>query len=188
MEVKMAKTGWIKVKSVVILKTPFFTLYRRDFCRPDGSLIKDYYLMEKPESVHIIPIKRDGKVVLLKHYRPGPNKFSLELPAGYIKDNETLEEACQRELIEETGYRAQHFLYVSDFTEDTSRVIGYRCHLFIAYELNKAEKRDFTPETKDIEITEMPLKKAIRKIEKTKKKDLILTAGLLLAQRITQRH
>lgn len=144
--------------------------------------------MERPGSVYIVPIKRDGKVVLLKHYRPGPNEFSLELPAGYIKDNETLEEACQRELTEETGYRAQHFLYVSDFTEDTSRVIGYRCHLFIAYELDKTGERNLTPELKDIEVIEMSSEGAIRKIEKTKKKDLIFTAGLLLAQRIVQRH
>jgi len=48
----------------------------------------------------------DGYVAMIEHYKHGAGMTSLELPAGYIEDGETVEAAARRELLEETGYVA----------------------------------------------------------------------------------
>ena len=59
--------------------------------------------------VGIVAITNDREVVLVEQYRPAVNQNVIELPAGLAGDiagaeQETLVEAAQRELLEETGY------------------------------------------------------------------------------------
>jgi ADP-ribose pyrophosphatase len=61
--------------------------------------------------VAIVPVTRDGRLVLVEQYRAPVAGHVIELPAGLAGDvagteNERLEEAARRELLEETGYRA----------------------------------------------------------------------------------
>lgn len=178
----MKSRKWKKISSKVILKTRFFKLFQKAFRRPNGSIIKNYHLIEKPESVHIVAVTQDGKVILIKHYRPGTDEIMTEIPAGTIHNNETPQSACQRELREETGYKADNVLEISCLTQDTSRFTGYSCHLFLAQNLTKVKDQKLNVETKEIEVIEINLQEALQMIEKGQIKDLLTIAGLLLAQ------
>jgi len=189
----MKNIGWKELTSKLLLETPFFKLHRKDFQRPDGTVIQDYYLMEKPFHVHIVALTEDRKVVLIKHYRPGTGTTELELPAGYVKPGENLETACQRELLEETGYTAKLFQEVSNFAQDSSRFIGYTGHLFLARNLTKASEEvlsgDSEKESMEIEgMMEIGLEKALEMVDKGEIKDLIAIAGLFSAQRFLTQH
>lgn len=50
------------------------------------------------------PDSRSDEVVLQKQFRPPVGGVCIEMPAGLIDANETIEEAATRELQEETGY------------------------------------------------------------------------------------
>lgn len=54
--------------------------------------------------VIVVPFTNDGRVLLIRQYRPAVNKSVVELPAGLIEPGEEVISACRRELIEETGY------------------------------------------------------------------------------------
>lgn len=60
--------------------------------------------------VVMVPVTADGELVLVEQYRVPVRSRVLELPAGLAGDadhrDESLESAAQRELFEETGYRA----------------------------------------------------------------------------------
>jgi len=64
--------------------------------------------------VVIVAITPDDKVVFIEQFRPALAANEIELPAGLAGDvagqeEEELAEAARRELVEETGYDAQHF-------------------------------------------------------------------------------
>ena len=184
----MKNRKWKELNSEVVLDAPFFKLRKGDYQRPDGSIVKDYYLIEKPSHVHIIALKDDGKVVLIRHYRPGTEEISIELPAGYIREGEVPEAASQRELAEETGYKAGNFLELCNFSQDTSRIIGYTGHFFLARSLTQVKIGELTGDSREeaaeIEGTVgISFEKAIRMVKKGEIKDVITIAGLLLAQR-----
>jgi ADP-ribose pyrophosphatase len=63
--------------------------------------------------VVIVPMTKDGKVVLVEQFRRPVEAQVIEWPAGLVNDktshhSETLEAAARRELLEETGYEAEH--------------------------------------------------------------------------------
>ncbi len=72
---------------------------------PDGQE-KAYPVMALGGSVGILPFLPDDRVILLRQYRHITRDFSWEVPGGGILPDELPEEAAQRELREESGYRA----------------------------------------------------------------------------------
>lgn len=75
---------------------------------PNGKSIRHTTIIH-PGAAVILPITDDGDILLLRQFRPSLNKWILELPAGTIEGDESPIECARRELIEETGYSAQHF-------------------------------------------------------------------------------
>ncbi len=58
-----------------------------------------------PPSVVLIPIDDDGRVVLIRQYRPSVGRDLWELPAGTLDEGEAPEHAAARECEEEIGVR-----------------------------------------------------------------------------------
>ena len=62
--------------------------------------------------VAIVPLTPDDRLVLVEQYRPPVDRMVIELPAGLAGDmageeDERLEQAARRELLEETGYQTR---------------------------------------------------------------------------------
>lgn len=62
----------------------------------------------------IVALTQHDEILLVQQYRPPIGQNSLELPAGLIDDGEgengeSALEAAKRELLEETGYIAEHW-------------------------------------------------------------------------------
>lgn len=68
--------------------------------------------------VAITALTDDGKLLLEEQHRPPVQAECLELPAGLVGDDgdaeETLEAAARRELLEETGYEARHWTFLTE--------------------------------------------------------------------------
>lgn len=56
------------------------------------------------DAVSIVPITRDGNLVLIREFRYPLNSWVVGLPAGLVEPGEDLAVAVDRELREETGY------------------------------------------------------------------------------------
>jgi 8-oxo-dGTP pyrophosphatase MutT (NUDIX family) len=69
---------------------------------PNGS-VHDVAIVRHPPSVVLIPVQDDGRVVLIRQYRPSLGTILWELPAGSVNPGETPESAAARECEEEIG-------------------------------------------------------------------------------------
>jgi len=87
---------------------------------PDGHVAPREYLRH-PGAVMMIPLLDDGRLVLERQYRYPLRRSFIEFPAGKIDEGESLLGCAQRELLEETGYRAREWTYLGDF----HNAIGY---------------------------------------------------------------
>lgn len=100
------KKHWTRINTEEIFKSPFFR-FRRDEARlPDGRICPRYYVIEFNDWVNIVPITKDGRVVLVSQYRHAVEDVCLEIPGGALDPHEkgSHEAAARRELVEETGY------------------------------------------------------------------------------------
>lgn len=65
-----------------------------------------YDLVQHPDSVSIVPLTHDGRLIFVSQQRLGAGKALLEFPAGVMEPDETPEACAARELREETGFAA----------------------------------------------------------------------------------
>ncbi|MBQ1333165.1 MAG: NUDIX hydrolase [Lachnospiraceae bacterium] len=55
----------------------------------------------------IVPVTKDGKIILVRQWRNALDRYTWEIPAGKREGDEDYAVCAARELEEETGYRAE---------------------------------------------------------------------------------
>lgn len=112
----------------------------RDTIRlPDGSEATREYILH-PGAVMVIPQLPDGRLLLERQYRYPLHRVFIEFPAGKLEAGEDPLECAQRELLEETGYTAQHWEYLGVLHP----IISYtdeEIKLFLAKDLSAGEAK-----------------------------------------------
>ncbi|MHA7248750.1 NUDIX hydrolase [Arthrobacter tecti] len=106
------------------------TIDRDTYEEPD-STISDWDIIAGRDSAASLAFTPGGThVVLFEQFRVGPAQTLLELPGGYLVEDEDPVPAARRELLEETGYEAAGTYYAgSEWWAANSR---RRKHLVIA--------------------------------------------------------
>lgn len=92
------------VKSTTNIFTgPAFSVDSSTLEYPDGRQIRRDIVKHKPVVVMLVHDMTNDKYLVEREYRSGVNAVTGGLPAGYIDDGETPEQAAIREIAEETG-------------------------------------------------------------------------------------
>ena len=82
-----------------------------------------YYMVRSSDCVTVLATTTEGKILLIRQYRPVLDRYSLELPSGHTDDgDESPEAAARRELLEETGYRAERLELLGVLDPDVGRL------------------------------------------------------------------
>ncbi|MBI3360655.1 MAG: NUDIX hydrolase [Chloroflexi bacterium] len=86
---------------------------REDIAELPNGHTTIYGVCEFGQCVGVLPFVDADHVLMLRQYRyPQRESHRWEMPTGGVRPGETPEEAAQRELMEEAGYRARRLAMV----------------------------------------------------------------------------
>ena len=94
--------------STELLKGHFLHAFRDTVELPDGSSTTREYIVH-PGAVMVVALLDNGHVVQERQYRYPMGRVMTEFPAGKLDAGEPSLVCAQRELLEETGYRAREW-------------------------------------------------------------------------------
>jgi ADP-ribose diphosphatase len=117
-------------RSRTIYKGRAVTLKVETLVEP-GGVRAEREVVCHPGSVVMLPCFPDGRVLLVRQYRNAARQSLWELPAGTLEPREPPRHAAQRELAEETGFRARSLKHLCDFFPSPG-VLNEKMHLFEA--------------------------------------------------------
>ncbi len=124
----MQDQGWKTIKQDYVYKNAWCAFRVDEVELPDGATL-EYGVLESGGFVAVLPVTDDGRVVLVRQWRQPLGDFTLELPSGGVDAEEEPRKAAERELLEETGYRAEGLEPLVSFHTSTGRSTEV-CHLF----------------------------------------------------------
>lgn len=106
---------------------------RRDRARsPRTGREFDFYVLQTPDWVQVVPLAADGRLVLVRQYRHGSRAVGLEVPGGLLDvDDPSPAHAATRELAEETGYAGGDLLALGACWPQPA-LLSNRVHFFLA--------------------------------------------------------
>jgi ADP-ribose pyrophosphatase len=94
------------LKSEILYQGKVFRLQRDTVIEP-GGVEAERDIIVHPGSVVVLPVFKDGRVLLIRQYRHSVGEFLWELVAGRKEPQESPLAGARRELLEETGYTAK---------------------------------------------------------------------------------
>jgi ADP-ribose pyrophosphatase len=120
-------------KAEVILKARRFQIERVvQHCPDGGQHVRE--IIRHPGAVVILPFLDDGRVVFVSNYRVAVEGTLIELPAGTLDHSSDPLLTAQRELAEETGFRAGNLRHLLTFFMSPG-ILDEKMHFFLATSL-----------------------------------------------------
>ncbi|MGF0039178.1 NUDIX hydrolase [Peptoniphilaceae bacterium SGI.131] len=135
-------------------------------------------IVEHSRGVGMVALTEDKEIFLVRQFRKPIEDMIYEIPAGLVEANESLQEAANRELQEEIGYRANKLQLITEaypspgFTDE-------KFSLFLATDL--VESKLNLDDTEFIEVIKLPLNEAYQMIENFEIVDAKTIMGILFA-------
>jgi ADP-ribose pyrophosphatase len=164
-------------RTTLIRRGRVFDFYAETTTLPNGVNV-DMEIIRHPGAAAIVAVMADDSVLLLKQYRHAVGGFIWEIPAGTLSPGENARQCAERELIEETGYAANHFKRLAEITP-LPAYSDERIHLFMATGLTQVGQN--LDEDELLVVQRVELRMAIKMIADGEIQDAKTIVGLQLA-------
>ncbi len=172
--------SWKKLDSRTIYDNAWMRVLEDRVISPGGGEHQYGHVHFKNVAVGIVPLDADGNTWLVGQTRYTLAAYSWEIPMGGAPLTEQPLDAAKRELREETGLEATQWTELMRLHTSNS-ITDERGVVYVARGLTL---RDSMPEeTEDLTVRKLPLRDALKMVEKGEITDAISVAALLRADR-----
>jgi ADP-ribose pyrophosphatase len=147
--------NWIINKEDTEYKVRIFEILKRNMTMPEKKKSGDFYIIKAPTWINVIPITKNGNIILVEQYRHGIHDVSLEIPGGVVDQGEEPIETAKRELLEETGYTSTKWRKIGRVSTNPAILTNY-CETWLAEDCTNTHKLD-PDEFEDLKVVELPV-------------------------------
>jgi len=152
----MIQKWHVKRSRMVYNHSPWLKIWEQDVVLPNGMAIEGYILTEALDVGMVFAITEDKQVIVVEQYKHGIGETEVDLPAGYLDEDDPSPLAgAQRELLEETGYAGDDWQTMGNFVINPNRS-GNRFYYFLARNVSRVAEPHLDP-TEEIMLHCVPL-------------------------------
>ncbi len=122
---------WEELQRELLQDCRVFTVSKMTSRSPHTGESHPFYRIDSSDWVNIVALTTDDELVLVRQYRHGEGRVTLEIPGGLVDPGESHAVAAARELLEETGYRASSVAKVGEVNPNPA-LFGNRTETYVA--------------------------------------------------------
>jgi 8-oxo-dGDP phosphatase len=158
---------WEVVSRKVLARSRLVTVRSDEVRTPDDDVAERDVVLH-PGAVAVLALDASGQILMIRQYRHPVERLLWEIPAG-LRDvaGEDPWVTAQRELTEETGYRARDWRLLADYYSSPG-FSTERLRVYLARDLEAvpAAERHFVPKDEEAHLllAWLPLDEAVRKV------------------------
>ncbi|MFH1604112.1 MAG: NUDIX hydrolase [Pseudomonadota bacterium] len=170
----------IEVASETVFQGKLLHVKRDTVRQPDGKAATREYV-EHNGAVMIIPVLDSGELLMERQYRYVMRRHCIEFPAGKIDAGEEPLATGRRELLEETGYVAGEWTYLTTIhptvAYSTERILVYLAR-GLRHEGNKLDDGEF------LEVLDLSLGALLELVRSGEITDVKTVIGVLWLEKL----
>lgn len=137
--------SWEKLNRKNLIDSKFLKVYEDTVRIPNSGIVfDDYTIVTLNSPVLVVAVNDLNQVIIMHEYRYAHDIVMPSLPAGAIDEGETPLEAAERELLEETGYKAEELKYIGELHEYPPK-LNHKTHIVLATGIRKVAEPRYEP-------------------------------------------
>ncbi len=115
---------------------PLFEITYSFIRNPRNGIELKRLILETGDWVNVVALTVDNELLVVRQYRSGIDFVTSETPGGIIDPGEDSLDAAKRELLEETGYASNDWIYLGDVKVNPA-IMNNACHHWLARNVYK---------------------------------------------------
>ena len=147
---------WAHLETRPVYRCRIFGIDEHRRRSPRTGELHDFWVIDSPDWVNIVPLTEERQVVMVRQYRHGIHQLTLEVPGGLVDPGDASPlEAARREMREETGYESDDVVPIGVIHPNPA-IQNNRCHTFLARNAAHRSLVSFDS-TEETEVVLVPL-------------------------------
>ena len=147
---------WKQLSRKSIIKNHWMQVHKDTIQLPSHIVVNDFYVIDMPDAAAVVALDTDNNIILKEEYRYPVGETLIEIPAGGFEADEIDGlQVAKRELLEETGYVSEEWVYLGSTVENPSKCSNH-LHLYLAKNcVKRAEQNLDTNEIINVRIVSL---------------------------------
>ncbi|HEX4001922.1 MAG TPA: NUDIX hydrolase [Candidatus Acidoferrales bacterium] len=171
-----AKNPWRVSSRATVYDNPWIRVDHHEVVNPAGKPGIYGVVHFKNHAIGVVPIDQDGNVILVGQYRFPLGAYSWEIPEGGGPAGVSILESAQRELREECGVTAKHWIEIVGMDLSNS-VSDERGTAFLAWDLSDGAAEP--EESEQLQVTRVPFREALARVKRGEIRDSLSVTAIL---------